>query len=177
MLLCASGLTNKQVARKLRVSAAMVGKWRGRFVSNRLDGLNDDPRSGAPRTLDDKKIDDVVTQTLESTPRGATHWSRKLMAKKMGISDSSVGRIWRAFGLKPHQSETYVLSTDPFLIEKVRDVVGLYMSPPDNAVVLCVDEKSQVQALNRTQPILPLSVGFCGTPASTCTSRQPTAHG
>jgi transposase len=159
ILACASGLTNKAVAKRLKVSEAMVGKWRGRFVKNRLDGLNDDPRPGAPRSVDDKTVEEVVTLALETTPKGATHWSRKLMAKKVGVSDSTVGRIWRAFGLQPHRTETFQLSTDPFLVEKVRDVVGLYLNPPDNALVLCVDEKSQIQALNRTQPMLPMKPG------------------
>jgi transposase len=125
----------------------------------RLDGLHDGPRPGAPRTIDDDKVEEVIVRTLESTPKGATHWSTRQMAKAVGISHDSVSRIWRAFGLKPHRSETFQLSADPLFVEKVRDVVGLYMRPPDNAVVLCVDEKSQVQALDRTQPVRPMQPG------------------
>lgn len=156
---CAQGKDNSEVAEELRVTPKTVCKWRARFLEKRLDGLNDEPRPGTPRKISDAMVEDVVTRTLESTPRGATHWSTRGMAKSAGLSQSSVGRIWRAFGLKPHRTETFTLSTDPFLIEKVRDIAGLYMNPPDNAVVLCVDEKSQIQALDRSQPLLPMRPG------------------
>jgi transposase len=159
VLLCASGLNNGQVARRLRLTRATVGKWRERFRAHRLEGLLDEPRPGAPRTVNDSKVEQVVTKTLESTPVGETHWSRRSMAKEMGLSADTVGRIWRAFGLKPHLQESFKLSPDPQFVEKVREIVGLYMSPPQNAVVLCVDEKSQIQALDRTQPMLPLRPG------------------
>jgi transposase len=166
VMLCAEGHRDTEVAKMVGVGADTVGRWRQRFAERRLHGLLDDERAGAPRKITDDVVEALVVATLESTPKGATHWSTRSMAEKMGISNSSVGRIWRAFGLKPHRSETFQLSTDPLFIEKVRDVVGLYMSPPDNAVVLCVDEKSQIQALNRTQPMLPLRPGQAerGTP-------------
>ena len=156
---CARGLTNTQVAETVGVNKDTVTKWRRRFAEERLDGLHDAPRPGGPRSIDDDKVEEMIVRTLESTPKGATHWSTRQMAKQAGMSRESVGRIWRAFGLKPHRAETFQLSTDPLFVEKVRDVVGLYMSPPDNAVVLSVDEKTQVQALNRTQPILPMQPG------------------
>lgn len=156
ILCCAQGLENKEVARKLGVTVQTVGKWRRRFHAARLEGLVDLPRSGSPRTISDEKVEEVVTKTLESKPRGKTHWSSRTMAGEAGVSDFTVRRIWHAFGLKPHQSRTFKISTDPCFVEKVRDIVGLYMNPPEKAVVLCVDEKSQTQALNRTQPILPL---------------------
>jgi transposase len=159
VLACAEGNSNKTVAKRLQVASLTVGKWRARFVRDRLDGLLDEPRPGAPRRVTDKKVEDVVTQTLESTPKGATHWSTREMAKRAGLSNATVSRIWRAFGLQPHRAETFKLSPDPLLVDKVRDIVGLYMDPPDNAVVLCVDEKSQIQALDRTQPMLPLRPG------------------
>jgi transposase len=159
VLLCADGLDNKKVARRLRTSANTVGKWRARFVEARLEGLLDEPRPGAPRKISDDRVEAVVVKTLESTPKGATHWSTRQMAKAVGLSRESIGRIWRTFGLKPHQTETFHLSKDPLLIDKVRDIVGLYMSPPVNAVILSVDEKSQIQALDRTQPVLPLRPG------------------
>src|SRR5438874_11402150 len=159
VLACASGKTNMVVAEKIRVSKQCVGKWRSRFVSKRLDGLLDEPRPGAPRLISDAKVERAVTLTLESTPTEATHWSSRLMAKRSGLSRSTVQRIWRAFALQPHRSETFKLSTDPLFIDKVRDIVGLYMDPPDRALVLCVDEKSQIQALNRTQPLLPMRPG------------------
>jgi transposase len=154
VLACAEGLDNKTVARKMRASLGMVGKWRSRFLKARLEGLYDEPRPGAPR-----KVEQVVIQTLESTPRGQTHWSTRGLAKASGLSRMTVSRIWRAFGLQPHRSDTFKLSPDPLLIEKVRDIVGLYMNPPDHALVLCVDEKTQIQALDRTQPLLPLRPG------------------
>lgn len=159
VLACGRGLSNTAVCGELGVTMPTVGKWRQRFVEHRLDGLSDEPRPGAPRTITDADIERVVTRTLETKPKNATHWSTRSMAEAAGLSQTAVSRIWRAFGLKPHQSETFKLSTDPFFVEKVRDVVGLYMSPPERAIVLCVDEKSQVQALDRTQPLLPLEPG------------------
>ena len=159
VLLCAEGHADTEVAKLVGVRAPTVAKWRKRFIEHRLQGLIDDARAGAPRQITDDMVEALVVATLESTPKGATHWSTRSMAEKLGISNSSVGRIWRALGLKPHRSQTFQLSTDPLFVEKVRDVVGLYMNPPDNAVVLCVDEKSQIQALNRTQPVLPLRPG------------------
>jgi transposase len=159
VLVCAEGLQSKQVADQLGVDRATVGKWRRRFVEKRLDGLYDEPRSGAPRTVDDARIEAVIVKTLESVPANATHWSSRGMAKASGLSVSTVQRIWRAFGLQPHRIETFKLSTDPNFVAKVRDVVGLYMAPPDRAIVLCVDEKSQIQALDRSQPMLPMRPG------------------
>ena len=159
VLACADGLNNKAVAARLHVSPATGGKWRSRFVENRLDGLLDEPRPGAPRKISDSRVEEIVTLTLESKPKGATHWSTRDMAKRVGVSAMSVSRVWRAFGLKPHRSETFKLSPDPLLVEKVRDVVGLYLNPPEKALVFCVDEKSQIQALERTQPLLPMRPG------------------
>lgn len=159
ILACAEGLSSKAVARRLRVSEAMVGKWRRRFAEGRLDGLHDEPRPGGPRTVGDDRIEAIIVRTLESQPANATHWSSREMARVSGVSTSSVQRIWRAFGLQPHRAETFKLSKDPLFIEKVRDVVGLYLSPPEKALVLCVDEKSQIQALDRSSPILPLMPG------------------
>src|SRR5437879_6387235 len=159
VLACGEGWDNQSVARKLRVSLGMVGKWRGRFLKARLEGLYDEPRPGAPRTVSDEQVEQVVIQTLESTPRGETHWSTRGLAKATGLSRMTISRIWRAFGLQPHRTDTFKLSPDPLLIEKVRDIVGLYMNPPAHALVLCVDEKSQIQALDRTQPLLPLRPG------------------
>lgn len=159
VLASASGLSNTEVASELRVGRQTVGEWRERFRVHRLAGLYDEPRSGAPRKISDAAVEAMVVKTLELAPRGHTHWSRTSMARESGLSESTVGRIWRAFGLKPHLSESFKLSPDPQLIEKVRDIVGLYMSPPESAVVLCVDEKSQIQALNRTQPLLPMRPG------------------
>jgi transposase len=159
VLVCAEGLNNREVARRLQITPQTVGKWRGRFLEDRLEGLTDEPRPGAPRSLTDAQVEEVITRTLESKPDNATHWSTRSMAARTGLSQSAVVRIWQAFGLKPHLTETFKLSTDPFFIEKVRDVVGLYLSPPERALVLCVDEKSQVQALDRTQPLLPLGPG------------------
>jgi len=156
---CAEGAQNKDVAVRLGLDQATVGKWRRRFVARRMDGLHDEPRSGAPRTIDDARIEAVIVRTLESTPPDATHWSSRGMSRASGLSVSTVQRIWRAFGLQPHRSESFKLSTDPLFVEKVRDVVGLYVSPPAHAVVLCVDEKSQIQALDRSQPLLPMRPG------------------
>jgi transposase len=159
VLAAADGATNTAVAAELSVSAQMVGKWRARFIAERLDGLVDEPRPGRPRTILDSQVDAVITRTLESTPKDATHWSTRSMAAEMGLSQTAVGRIWRAFGLQPHRTETWKLSRDPQFVAKVRDVVGLYLAPPERAVVLCVDEKSGIQALDRTAPILPLAPG------------------
>src|ERR1700755_1486714 len=159
VLACAEGLDNRAVAKKLRCSLGMVGKWRARFLTQGLEGLYDEQRPGAPRQIGDEQIEQVVIQTLESTPRGQTHWSTRKMAQNTGLSRMVMSRIWRAFGLQPHRTESFKLSPDPLLIEKVRDIVGLYMNPPDHAMVICVDEKSQIQALDRTQPMLPLRPG------------------
>jgi transposase len=159
VLACAEGLDNKAVAKKLRCSLGMVGKWRSRFLKQRLEGLYDEPRPGAPRTVSDAQVEQVVIRTLESTPRGETHWSTRGLAKATGLSRMTISRIWHAFGLQPHRTDAFKLSPDPLLIEKVRDIVGLYINPPDHALVLCVDEKSQIQALDRTQPLLPLQPG------------------
>lgn len=159
ILACAEGLDNAEVAARLRINAVTVGKWRKRFLADRLEGLADEPRPGAPRTITDAMVERVITKTLEEKPKAATHWSTRDMAKAVGLSQTAISRVWRAFGLKPHLSETFKLSTDPYFVEKVRDVVGLYMSPPENAIVLSVDEKSQVQALDRTQPLLPMTPG------------------
>jgi transposase len=148
-----------QIADELKVYRSTVGKWRTRFIEKRLDGLLDEPRPGAPRKISDRDVERLITSTLESTPKGATHWSTRTMAEATGMSQSAVSRIWRAFGLQPHRQETFKLSKDPLFVEKVRDIVGLYMSPPTKAVVLCVDEKSQIQALDRTQPLLPIATG------------------
>jgi transposase len=159
VLVCAEGLDNKAAAKRLRCSTGMVGKWRSRFLQARLEGLYDEPRPGAPRKVTDAQVEQVVIQTLESTPRGETHWSTRGLAKATGLSRMTISRIWHAFGLQPHRTDTFKLSPDPQLIEKVRDIVGLYMNPPDHALVFCVDEKSQIQALDRTQPLLPLQPG------------------
>jgi len=156
---CDEGMANGAVAKRLQITGATVCKWRERFRVNRLEGLLDEPRPGAPRSITDKQVEAVVTKTLESMPANSTHWSTRLMAEKAGLSQTAIVRIWHAFGLQPHRVENFKFSKDPQFIEKVRDIVGLYMHPPDRAIVLCVDEKSQVQALNRTQPILPLAPG------------------
>ena len=159
VLACAKGQSNIEVAEELGISRATVGKWRSRFIERRLDGLLDEPRPGTPRTIGDDAVERVVTMTLESKPKNATHWSTRGMARATGMSQTAISRIWRSFGLQPHRAETFKLSEDPYFIEKVRDVVGLYMAPPEHAIVLCVDEKSQVQALDRTQPLLPMRPG------------------
>lgn len=159
VLACAEGADSKAVARRLHVSPVTVWKWRGRFVSQRLDGLYDEPRPGAPRKISDEQVEAVIVRTLETTPRGATHWSTRGMAEAVGLNRMAISRIWRSFGLQPHRSETFKLSTDPLLIEKVRDIVGLYLNPPAHAAVFCVDEKPQIQALDRTQPLLPMRPG------------------
>ena len=159
VLACAEGGENKAIAAQLGLDRQTVGKWRRRYVEQRADGLHDEPRSGAPRTVDDARIEAVIVRTLESLPPDATHWSSRGMAEASGLSVSTVQRIWRAFGLQPHRLETFKLSTDPNFVAKVRDVVGLYVSPPEHAIVLCVDEKSQIQALDRSQPMLPMRPG------------------
>lgn len=159
VLKCADNFTNQQVAESLGVTAPTVGKWRGRFLAKRLDGLSDEPRPGTPRKVGDDAVEQAIVTTLESMPEGCTHWSTRLLAKKTGLSKSTVQRIWQAFGLRPHLVQSFKLSTDPFFVQKVHDIVGLYMNPPDNALVLAVDEKSQCQALDRTQPVLPLAPG------------------
>ena len=156
VLACAEGRTNTEVAQHLGVARSMVIKWRSRFVARRLEGLVDEPRPGAPRKLTDEHIERVIVTTLETTPTDATHWSTRSLARALGMNQTAVSRIWRAFGLKPHLTEAFKLSTDPQFIDKVRDIVGLYLDPPERALVLCVDEKSQIQALDRTAPVLPL---------------------
>jgi transposase len=159
VLLAADGLKNVAIAARLGVHRPMVTKWRNRFAEQRLDGLVDEPRPGRPRTISDDQVEEVIVKTLETTPKDATHWSTRSMAAEVGLSREAVGRIWRAFGLQPHRRETWKLSKDPQFIDKVRDVVGLYLNPPERAVVLCVDEKSQIQALDRSAPILPMLPG------------------
>ena len=159
ILLCVAGMSNTEVGAKLDVTKQIVGKWRSRFLEKRLDGLLDEPRPGAPRRVTDAQVEDVITKTLETTPRDSTHWSTRSMAATVGLSQTTIVKIWHAFGLQPHRSETFKLSKDPLFVEKVRDIVGLYLNPPDRALVLCVDEKSQIQALDRTQPLLPLRPG------------------
>jgi transposase len=163
VLACAEGASNKQVAADLGVSDATVGKWRRRFIASRLDGLVDEPRPGQPRKISDEKVEEVIVKTLESEPPdGGTEWSTRQMAAATGLNQTAISRIWRAFGLAPHRQDTWKLSKDPLFVEKVRDVVGLYLDPPERAVVLCVDEKSQIQALDRSAPTLPM---LPGTPA------------
>lgn len=160
VLACAKpGVTNLAVAADLGVSPATVGKWRARFVARRLNGLFDEDRPGHPRTITDDKVEAVIIKTLEEKPADATHWSTRSMADALGMSQTSISRIWRAFGLQPHRAESFKLSTDPLFLDKLYDIVGLYLDPPERAVVLCVDEKSQIQALNRFQPILPMMPG------------------
>jgi transposase len=159
VLSCAEGCSNLEVADRLGISRLTVGKWRRRFLERGVDGLLDEPRPGAPRKITDADVEKVIALTLESVPRHATHWSTRSMAEKVGMSQSAISRIWRTFSLQPHRTETFKLSNDPLFIDKVRDIVGLYMDPPDKALVLCVDEKSQIQALDRTQPLLPMRPG------------------
>src|SRR5881628_1534981 len=159
VLACALTKTNGEIAATAGVTRQTVGRWRHRFVRKRLQGLLDEPRPGAPRTITDVEVERVIALTLERTPRDATHWSTRAMAKRSGLSQTAVSRIWRAFGLQPHRSKTFKLSKDPLFIDKVRDIVGLYLDPPDKALVLCVDEKSQIQALDRSQPVLPMRPG------------------
>lgn len=159
VLACATGAANAVVAEQLGVRRLTVVKWRARFLAERLEGLIDRRRSGAPRRISDEAVDRAITMTLEKTPRNATHWSTRSLARATGMSQTTVRRIWHAFGLQPHRSETFKLSKDPLFVEKVRDICGLYLHPPDRAMVLCVDEKSQIQALDRTQPLLPMRPG------------------
>jgi len=159
VLACAGGESNTEIGRRLGVHRNTVGLWRRRFLAHRLDGLLDEPRPGQPRRITDEKVEEVIAKTLESTPKEATHWSTRSMAAEVGLNQTAVARIWRAFGLQPHRQDTWKLSKDPLFVDKVRDVVGLYLNPPERAVVLCVDEKSQIQALDRTAPILPMRPG------------------
>jgi transposase len=159
VLACAEGEQSKIVAARLAVDPETVSKWRRRFAEHRLEGLRDEPRSGTPRTIEDARIEAVIVRTLETVPADATHWSSRSMARASGLSVSTVQRIWRAFGLQPHRLETFKLSTDPDFVAKVRNIVGLYVTPPQHAIVLCVDEKSQIQALDRSQPMFPLRPG------------------
>jgi transposase len=159
VLECAADKTNTAVARELRLTKQTIGKWRTRFLRQRLDGLLDEPRPGAPRRISDGDVERVMRLTLETAPRDATHWSTRAMARRCGLSQTAISRIWRAFSLRPHRVKTFKLSKDPLFIEKVRDIVGLYLNPPDKALVLCVDEKAQIQALDRTQPVLPMRPG------------------
>lgn len=156
---CAEGIENRKVARQLRITDQTVCKWRERFRKARLEGLADEPRPGAPRQITDAEVEALITRTLETVPAQGTHWSTRTIAQASGLSQSAVSRIWRAFSLQPHRVETFKLSSDPFFVEKVRDIVGLYLNPPQRALVLCVDEKSQIQALDRSRPILPLRPG------------------
>jgi transposase len=159
VLAAAQGLTNSEIAERLSLSRGTAARWRSRFAEQRLDGLLDEPRPGRPRTVTDAQVEQVIVRTLETTPKDATHWSTRSLAVELGLSQSAVSRIWRAFGLQPHRQEAWKLSRDPQFIEKVRDVVGLYLDPPERAVVLCVDVKSQIQALDRTAPVLPMLPG------------------
>jgi transposase len=159
VLAAAAGEQSNDIAARLGCNPSTVGRWRGRFARYGLDGLHDEPRPGKPRSIGDDDVERVIVKTLEAQPQGATHWSTRSMAEATGMSQSAVSRIWRAFGLKPHHSEAFKLSPDPLFIDKVRDIVGLYLNPPEAAVVLCVDEKSQIQALDRTAPVLPLMPG------------------
>ncbi len=159
VLAVSEGLTNTEIGERLGIRRGTAATWRARFAEHRLDGLLDEPRPGRPRTVTDEQVEEVITRTLESTPKGATHWSTRSMAKEVGLTQSAVLRIWQAFGLQPHRQDAWKLSKDPQFVAKVRDVVGLYLNPPERAVVLCVDEKSQIQALDRTAPILPMLPG------------------
>src|SRR5258708_29320491 len=159
ILLSAAGKTNMKIARQMGLTNATVGKWRRRFLEQDVSGLHDELRPGRPRPISDERVAQLVRKTLETKPKDGTHWSIRQIAEQTRVSKSTVHRIWQAFGLEPHRQKHFKLSTDPFFEEKVRDIVGLYLNPPENAVVLCVDEKSQIQALERTQPMLPLCLG------------------
>ena len=156
VLKCATGMDNVDVAEELSIQPHTVGKWRRRFVERRMEGLLDEPRAGRPRSVTDDDVERIIDTTLHEDPKAATHWSTRMLAERLGVSQTAVSCVWRAFGLRPDRTESFSLSKDPQFVEKVRDIVGLYMSPPDNALVLCVDEKSQIQALDRTQPLLPM---------------------
>jgi transposase len=160
VLSCAEGKKNQDVAQQLGLDVHTIGKWRERFRRKGLEGLADEPRPGAPRRISDEQVETAITRTLETQPAQGTHWSTRSLAREMGLSQTAVSRIWRAFALQPHRTESFTLSADPFFVEKVRDIVGLYLNPPDRAIVLCVDEKSQIQALDRTRPVLPLRPGL-----------------
>jgi transposase len=160
VLQAAQGHSNQEIAQRLGITGVTVGKWRERYRLQGMEGLADEPRPGTPRKITDAQVEAAVTRTLESVPQAATHWSTRSLAQQVGLSQSAIVRIWHSFGLQPHRSGTFKLSTDPFLVEKVRDIVGLYLNPPEHALVLSVDEKSQVQALDRTQPIVPLRPGL-----------------
>ena len=160
ILMAAEGLTNKTIAQRIDLSAAVVGMWRKRFVQQGLMGLYDEPKPGGPRSISDEHIAQLIRKTLHKKPKNATHWTCRSIAKETKLSKSTVNRVWNAFGIQPHRQKHFKLSTDPFFVEKVRDIVGLYLNPPDKAMVLCVDEKSQIQALDRTQPMLPLGLGY-----------------
>ncbi len=160
ILMAADGLSNKAIAEKVGLSGSMVGLWRKRFLAQGLVGLYDEPRPGGPRSIQDEQVAQLIRTTLQTKPQGATHWSCRSLAQHTGLSKSTVHRVWNAFGIQPHRQKHFKLSTDPYFVEKVRDIVGLYLNPPDNALVLCVDEKSQIQALDRTQPLLPLGLGY-----------------
>jgi transposase len=175
VLRCADGLTSKQIAAELGHSEHTVGKWRRRFAEHRIEGLSDEYRAGRPRTISDEQVADVIKRTLETTPKDATHWSIRSMAEEIGLSHTTIRRIWNAFGLQPHRAETFKLSTDPLFVDKVQDVVGLYMSPPNRAIVLCVDEKSQIQALDREQPVLPMAPGVAERRTHTYTRNGTTS--
>ena len=162
VLAAADGGSNTELSQRLGLAIGTVRRWRNRFAEYRLDGLLDEPRPGRPRVVGDEQIEALITATLETTPPDATHWSTRSMAKHLGLSQSTVSRVWRAFGLAPHKQDSWKLSADPLFVEKVRDIVGLYLNPPERALVLCVDEKTQIQALNRTQPVFPM---LPGTPA------------
>src|ERR671916_1295224 len=166
VLRAAEGLSNTAIADELGVAKHTVGKWRERFAVRRLEGLRDEPRSGAPRTVTDQRVAELLVRTLETMPEDATHWSTRSMAAACGLSPATVQRVWRAFGLKPHRTEGFQLSADPEFVEKARDIVGLYLNPPDRALVLCVDEKTGMQALERTRPVLPMRPGRPGRRAS-----------
>ena len=172
VLMAANGSSNAKIAKDLRLDRSTVSIWRNRFFKSRLEGLHDELRPGRPRTIDDERIAEFIDKTLHTKPDNATHWSCRTAAAQSGISPSSVGRIWRAFGIQPHRHDAFKLSTDPFFVEKVRDIAALYLNPPDKAIVLCVDEKSQVQALERTQPMLPLGMGY-----TECSTHDYTRHG
>lgn len=175
ILLCAEGFRSKEVAERLGVHEHTVGKWRRRFVKDRIEGLTDEYRPGRPRTVSDAQVAEVIERTLNTTPKDATHWSIRSMAAETGLSHTTIRRIWTAFGLQPHRSEAFKLSTDPLFVDKVQDIVGLYMSPPNRAIVLCIDEKSQIQALDREQPVLPMAPGVAERRTHTYTRNGTTS--